>query len=328
MLITPDARPPTTVEGLLGPEVLARFDRLDVISRRVFAGRLPGERRSKRRGQSVEFDDYREYAPGDDLRHVDWHVVARLDRVLLKLFLEDEDLAFHVVVDASASMRVGAAPNGTPSKLLFAHRLAMALGSIALANQNRVSASVFGLPGARALRTMPPARGRRNVERLGRFLLESLATDARRAIGDRSATDAFSRAMHEVARSRVGAGVLVVITDLLETGPFERALNDVAGMGFDAYLVQTLAPSELEPERAAAAGLAGDLRLTDAETGRVTEVTITPGLIRRYKAKLEAHLRRVERACMVRGIRHSLVRSDADLVALVLNTLRRRGLLG
>ncbi len=328
MLIVPDARPPTTIEGLLGPEVLARFDRLDVVSRRVFAGRLPGERRSKRRGQSVEFDDYREYVAGDDLRHVDWNVMARLDRAILKLFLEDEDLAFHVVVDASPSMRTGATPDGAPSKVLFAHRMAMALSSIGLVNQNRVVVSVYGLPGRRIVRTLPAVRGRRNIERVGRFLLDSLATEAKRALGDRAEPEPFARAMREVALTRAGAGVMVVLTDLLETGDFERGLTDLTGRGFDAHIIQTLAPTELEPERAASEGLVGDLRLTDVETGRAAEVTITGALIRRYKARLEAHLQRVERACLVRGIRHALVRTDTSIDQLVLDALRRRGLLG
>src|SRR5262245_27948309 len=103
-MLAPSRAPgPRTMEELLGAGLIGALDRLDVLSRKVFAGKLPGERRSKKRGQSVEFDDYRNYVPGDDLRHIDWNVFARLDRFFVKLFREEEDLALHVVIDASAS---------------------------------------------------------------------------------------------------------------------------------------------------------------------------------------------------------------------------------
>src|SRR5580765_6674127 len=121
-MLVGSANRPSTIDELLGPELLSRLDRLDVLSRKVFAGKLPGERRSRKRGTSVEFDDYRNYVAGDDLRRVDWNVFARLDKFFLKLFREEEDLALHIAIDASASMDAG-----SPSKLVFAQRLAMAL---------------------------------------------------------------------------------------------------------------------------------------------------------------------------------------------------------
>src|SRR5476651_2776674 len=102
---------------LLSPEFMARLDQLDIMSRKLLAGKMKGERRSKRRGQSVEFADYRDYVVGDDLRFIDWNIYARLDRLFLKLFLEEEDLHFFALVDASASMNFG-----SPTKLQFAKR--------------------------------------------------------------------------------------------------------------------------------------------------------------------------------------------------------------
>src|SRR5580692_8431617 len=110
---------------LLSPELLAQLERLELVSRKIFRGRIKGERRSLRKGQSVEFADFRSYVPGDDLRFVDWNTYARLDRLFLKLFLEEEDLHFYCLIDASESMNFG-----TPSKLEFAKRLAAALGFI------------------------------------------------------------------------------------------------------------------------------------------------------------------------------------------------------
>src|ERR1044072_7825260 len=114
-------------DALLSSEFMARLDQLDVMSRKLLAGKMQGERRSKRRGQSVEFEDYRNYVPGDDLRHGDWNVFARLGRFFIKVFQHEEDLSCHVVLDASASMEAG-----NPSKLVTTQRVAMALSYIAL----------------------------------------------------------------------------------------------------------------------------------------------------------------------------------------------------
>jgi uncharacterized protein (DUF58 family) len=108
---------------LLSPELLAQLERLELVTRKVFRGRMKGERRSRRRGQSVEFADFRNYVPGDDLRFIDWNLYARLEKLFLKLFLEEEDLHFYTLIDASASMDFG-----EPTKLHFAKQLAASLG--------------------------------------------------------------------------------------------------------------------------------------------------------------------------------------------------------
>src|ERR671913_1796664 len=119
---------------LLSPEFMARLDQLDVMSRKMLAGKMKGERRSKRRGQSVEFADYRNYVIGDDLRFIDWNIYARLDKLFLKLFLEEEDLSLYVLLDVSKSCDYG-----DPNKSLYIKRVAAALGYIGLVNYNRVT---------------------------------------------------------------------------------------------------------------------------------------------------------------------------------------------
>ena len=330
MLIRPERNLPRSLDDLLGPGLAKRLDRLDVISRKVFAGRLPGERRSKRRGESVEFDDYRDYTPGDDLRRLDWNVFARFDRFFVKLFRAEEDLGLHLLLDCSASMLAGGGDE--PSKLLFAHRLAMALAYIGLVNQNRVSVSTFGHAGADPITRLAPLRGRVQTARVARFLLESVAQAESREPSEHSdgaGRGAFERAMRAFGLSRSGSGVAIVISDGLVAEGLESGLSYlVGGGGIDATLVQVLAPSEIAPERATQAGLVGDLRLTDAETGRGVEVTMTAGVIKRYKVRLDAHIERVQRACNARDIGHLLVPSDADIGELILGQLRRRGVLG
>src|SRR5688500_15110305 len=123
---------------LLDPQFMARLDQLDVMSRKLLAGKMKGERRSKRRGQSVEFADYRNYVIGDDLRFIDWNIYARLERLFLKLFLEEEDLSLHILIDATKSCDYG-----DPHKLHYMKKVAAALGYIGLVNYNRVSMAAF-----------------------------------------------------------------------------------------------------------------------------------------------------------------------------------------
>ena len=325
---------PTTIEELLGADLLRRMSRLDVVSRKIFAGKMPGERRSKRRGQSVEFDDYRDYVPGDDLRHIDWNVFARLDRFFIKLFREEEDLAVRVVLDCSGSMRAG-----DPSKLVFASRLAMAIGSIGLVNMNRVSCATFGWGGEPGVVELAPMRGRRNVERLGRFLLDALERSERdRPIGAESGhkpvrSGGFLEAARRIASPRHagGRGVMIVISDFLVQEGLIEGLNYYAGGvggggAFDTTCLQVLSPDEIDPSLARERGLIGDLRLTDVESGRATEVTVSAALLKRYRERFDAHQALLERSCHARSMGHMLVPTDTDLESLLMGQLRRRGL--
>src|SRR5438552_12069589 len=129
---------PDTDKPLLDPQFLARLEQLELVSRKIFLGRMKGERRSKKKGQSVEFADYRNYVVGDDLRFLDWNLYARLERLFIRLFMEEEDLHFHVLIDCSASMNFG-----EPTKLQYARQVAAALGFVGLVNLDRVVISAF-----------------------------------------------------------------------------------------------------------------------------------------------------------------------------------------
>src|ERR1700722_2825021 len=147
---------------LLDPQFLARLEQLELVSRKIFLGLMKGERKSKRKGQSVEFADYRNYVIGDDLRHLDWNLYARLDRLFLRLFQEEEDLHFYVLIDNSLSMSFG-----TPSKLHYARQVAAALGFIGLVNLDRVMIEAFN---DSLTQSLPAIRGRRSLWRLLDFL--------------------------------------------------------------------------------------------------------------------------------------------------------------
>lgn len=319
----------------------ARLDRLDVVSRKLLAGKLPGERRSKRRGRSVEFDDFRPYVSGDDLRHIDWNILGRLDRLFIKLFREEEDLALHLIVDASASMAVG---GGETNKLLYATRLAMSLAYLGLVNQNRVSVATFGVAppiddaerggGAasrRTLRMLAPMRGRTSVQRAAAFVLETLSLSARRTGASAvSPEEEFASAIKTLGRSSATRGVVVLMSDFLLDPPAFEALGYLTGGAqgtHDVLAVQLLTPDEVDPSKSREAGVLGDLRLIDVETARGKEVTVTPQAIARYRAALDAHQRELRQACVSRGIAPVLVETDTPLDTLLFTTLRQGGLI-
>ncbi|MCK4871660.1 MAG: DUF58 domain-containing protein [Phycisphaerales bacterium] len=299
---------PQRIDDLIDSGLMAKLDQLDVMSRKIFAGKLQGERRSKRRGQSVEFADFRQYVAGDDLRFIDWNIYARLDRLFLKLFLEEEDLSLQIVIDASGSMDYG-----RPNKLVFAQRLAMALGYIGLVNHNRVTLTSFGAGGV--VSRLPNLRGRRRTQEMGRWLLDVEPTGE----------SPFNDAMRAVALSRQGKGVMIVISDFLLKGGYERGLRYLVGGGYDTFLMQLLSQEEMEPDTAS--GLGGDLKLTDVEDEDIAEVTISAALIKRYKENLAAYCEMLRNFCVRRSMMHLLIRTDQELDVLLLDTLRKRGLL-
>src|SRR6266446_8701890 len=150
--------PDTQSKPLLDPQFLARLEQLELVSRKIFTGAIKGERRSKRKGQSVEFADYRNYVKGDDLRHLDWNLYARLDRLFIRLFQEEEDLHFYVLIDNSLSMDFG-----SPTKLHYARQVAAALGFIGLVNLDRVVVEAFN---DKIVQSTGALRGRRSLWRL------------------------------------------------------------------------------------------------------------------------------------------------------------------
>ncbi len=315
---------PATRDELIPPELAARLDRLDVTSRKMFPGALPGERRSKKRGSSVEFDDYRTYVAGDDLRHIDWNVYARMDRLFIKLFREEEDLSVTVLLDTSASMDAG-----KPGKLVYAHRLAMGLAYVGLVANNRVSLVSFG--STAGYRRFPAGRGRRRVQAVGEFLLENLRLVASEPdAGPNGGRVGFGDALQRAARERTGKGVFVVVSDCLIREGYEKGLSvlaDTGRGGFDTTVVQVLSPGELDPS-ADGDRVLGDLRLSDAESGIEAEVTITAELLESYRRRVRAYCDDLATYCRRRDMKHTLVTTDTPVEQILLRNLRRLGVIG
>ncbi len=282
---------------------MAKIEQLDIASRKIFAGRMKGERRSRRKGQSVEFADYRNYAVGDDLRFLDWNIYARLERLFVKLFMEEEDLHVSILLDASKSMDWG-----DPHKGLYAKRVAAALAYIGLVNYDRVSLHTYSdsLEGE-----MSGLRGRRLMHRVVGFL-ESIEFDG---------VSHLAAACRSYAIRHPQRGVLIILSDFLDKGGYETGLKYLVGRNLDLYAIQMLSPDEIDPK------LAGDLRLRDIEDADIAEVTVSRALINRYKQNLQAYCAGLREFCTRRGICYAFTSTEVGFEQLVLGYLRYRGLL-
>ena len=302
------ANPSTRSEDdLLSPQFMHKLDRLDVLSRKILAGKLQGERRSKKRGQSVEFADYRPYVAGDDLRFIDWNLYARLDRLFLRLFLEEEDLSVSVLLDVSRSMDWG-----DPNKLLYAKRLAAALGYIGLVNYNRVHLYSFA---ETLVDQLPNLRGRRPIPRVIDFLRRQQPRQA----------GSLTAVCRHFALAQRAKGLVILISDFFDKGELADALRYLAGDRYDVYAIQLLAPQEIDPTKGS---LVGDVKLLDCEDGQATEISISPVLIKRYQANLQAYCQHVRAQCRRRGIAYLFSDTSIPFDTLVLKYLREKGLLG
>jgi len=319
MLRTPTISPPTSIEELIGPDLAARLGSLDISSRRVFAGKLKGERRSKRKGDSVEFADHRSYVVGDDLRRIDWNIFGRLDRLFMKLFQEEEDLSLHIVIDCSAS---GAC--GEPNKFLWMQRAAASLGYIGLVNLNRVSlTAIADRPPAPDAAGTPRADSGGIVSVLRNLRAGHRAHDMGRwlcALAPEGGTN-FTEAARRIALTRTGRGVMIVLSDFFFKEGYEDGLRALAGRGYDVCAIQVLSPQELDPP------LGGDLRLKDVEDADIAEITISAPLLKRYKANLSAYCDRLRQYCAQRDMPFMTVQSDLPIETLTFDYLRRRGVL-
>jgi uncharacterized protein (DUF58 family) len=292
----------TDPQTLLDPELMAQLERLELVTRKIFRGRMKGERRSKRKGQSVEFADFRNYVAGDDLRTLDWNLYARLDKLIVKLFLEEEDLHFFTLIDASPSMGFG-----DPTKLQYAKQLAAALGFIGLIRSDRV---VIETLGQSVQQRGPALRGRRSVRRMLEFLDDIEPTE----------TVSLVEGVKRFCLRNHGKGIVVLISDLMDKAGYEAALRYLVARRVDVYVLHVLSQEELDPD------VAGDLKLVDCEDADIAEITVSAPLLARYKKTLDAFTRGAQDFCSRRGMNYLLAHNQLPVKDLMSNYLRRRGL--
>ncbi len=294
--------------SLLDPQFLAWLENLRTRAGRVSTASGPGEHRSPGRGRSAEFSEHREYRPGDDPRQIDWRAWARLDRLFLKVFVEEREGTLSVLVDCSASMGAGG-PAGlaTVSKFQQARRLAAALAYLGLCGLNRVS---VGLLQDRLVHWQPPVRGRSQAHTLFRVLQEARPGGS---------TD-LNAALKEFAVRSTRPGRVVILSDFLQPGAGLEGLRALRQHREEVLVAQILDPGELAPR----AG--GELRLVDSETGQSREVTLDTRLVEAYRKALNDLCRDLETWCQRHGCACLRFCSDAPTRETVLQLLRRGGL--
>jgi uncharacterized protein (DUF58 family) len=287
---------------LLEPALLRRLEGLALQVRRAVTGQMGGERRSRKRGQSVEFADFRNYTPGDDFRLIDWNAYARLDRFMLRLFVAEEELPLSIFVDLSGSMDWG-----KPSKAETARRLAGAIAYVALAALDRVRLTIFadGPTSGGA-----PYRGRRAAGELF-SRLQSFPVGG---------PTNYARLIWPIGRQR--PGMSVVISDGLGEPGMDAALSALQRAQQEGAVLQLLAPQELNLD------WSGDARLKDAETGVEREFTATPLTQGAYLRALTQRSNDLERTAHRRGLRFARLSTAEPIEQMVQLTLRRIGLLG
>ena len=279
--------------------LLRRLERVQLVSQRMHGAASHGGRRSKKRGTSVEFADYRESAHGDDLRQIDWNVYGRSDRLYVKLREDEESLTVHLLVDCSKSMDWG-----RHNKLAYARRLAGALGYAALAGQDIVAAAGFS---ERLLTPLPAMRGKGQTGRLFGFL---------NGLQPAGQTD-LKAALRAYALMHRRSGMAVLISDLLNPGGLE-GLTALLDRGFEAVLIHTLDPVEADPEDE------GEVELVDRETGQTLRISLDPATMDAYKRRLTDWISEIETFCAKRRVRYVTASTAVPLEDLIFRQLRAR----
>lgn len=298
--------------ALFDKEFLRKLESLAFIARRLYRGASRGAHTSVRRGTSLDFADFRAYQPGDDFRTIDWGIYGRLDKLVVRLYAEEEDLSIHLLLDSSRSMSFG-----TPPKIDYARRLAAALGYVGIGSLDRVGVTTFaaGLgqgPGA----SLAPRRGRLQLFHLLEYM-SSLEPAGKTDIG---------RSMEEYARRSRTPGLAIVISDLLDGASsaagglldgYRRGMQALRFHDFEVVLVHVLDREEISPAEQ------GALRLTDMETGQALSLYVDRPLLSAYRQKVDSFFRQVESFCLKNGIEYLRAATLVPFEDVVLRYLRQ-----
>ena len=315
--------------SFLTPELLRRLEQFQLLAARRAKSSAKGERRSRARGQSVEFADHRTYVPGDDFRYLDWNLYGRLDRLFLKLYEEERELPVRIFLDASESMTFG-----EPRKFDFARQVAAAIGYVALCGFDRVSVIPFPSAETRMRPTAETSNIQHSTSNVQAAVIgygQSAIDGALRGVrGKKSSLQLFknlsdltaggaanlNQALRRGALEARQTGAAVVLSDFLDPAGYEAGLTALVGRGFQVSAVQILAPEEINP------ATYGDLRLIDSETGGMQEVTFGKFRLSAYQQTVQNFCQRLREFCQARGINFFNVTSDTSLETLLLKQLR------
>jgi uncharacterized protein (DUF58 family) len=278
---------------------LQRLDNLTLITRKSMATGRPGRRRSPLAGSSMEFADYRRYAPGDDFRRIDWRAYARLERLFLRVFEAEENLTVTVLLDCSDSMQ-----HGTPAKSSLAISLAAALSYVALRCEDNV---IIGALTDRLATHRRTGSGKHAIWTVGEFL---------NRLPHAGTTD-LNRALYDLGRVITGPGLTIVISDFLAPGGYQAGLRSVRQLRQEVALLQILAPDEIKPD------VQGDWHLRDSEGAGSVDVSSTPAVLQAYRERLLAYLEELASFAHANAMTYAMIPSDTVLIEVVQRLLRQ-----
>ncbi len=293
---------------LLTPEFLKQLDPFYIRANRSFRAKFRGERRSLNRGIGMEFADYRVYEPGDDLRHVDWNIYARLDRLFIKLFHTDEALPLTLLIDNSRSMDFG-----SPTKLMCVKQVAAALGYIALAHADSVTIYTCA---ERLFPVLPLISSKSQFSRLT-SVLEAITGSGQTRLMD---------CLKQFQMYQRHAGRVVLLSDFLDPGGYADGLKLLAGRGFSITAIHVVSPEEIDPIiHSESTPPDGDWLVEDAETGETKAVTINAETLAQYRNQQQTFCENLQRFCGDRGVGYTQLKSDIPIEAFILQELHRAG---
>lgn len=293
-------------QKLFDEKTRRKLEQLMLVAARVRAGAMKGERRSTKRGTSIEFADYRDYTRGDDLRRLDWNIYARLDRPFIKLLEDEEDLAVHLILDTSASMNWPTEGDSDQNKFLYGQRLLAGLAYISLATNDRLMlAAVADSQQGR----YGPVRGRG----YGLAMLNYVSGLKAQGVTD------LNTSLKNYALRAGRPGLCFIISDLFSPTGFQEGVNALLGKGYEVGILHIVSPDEVDPP------LGGDLRLVDVETGQTQEVTIDGGMRDLYMKRFAAWREDIRAECLKRGVHYVSVETSTAWEKVILFNLRRLG---
>jgi uncharacterized protein (DUF58 family) len=290
--------------GLFDERFLKTLEHLHMVSRKVFSGNLRAERRTRKVGSGIEFADHRTYARGDDFRYIDWNLYGRLDKLLLRLFEEEEDLAIYILIDVSDSMSIGS----PLPKLHYAMQIGAALTYVGLANLDRVAIIPFS---DRLIDRLPPSRGKNRIFRVFDFLRKC----------DIGGKTRLAECMKDFVTQNKRRGLAVVISDFYDPVGFEQGINTLRYHKFEPFILQAYDLREASP------ALHGDLTLVDCETGDTREVTVSKSLLEAYEREHEKYCKELEAYCTKYALPFFRTHTTIPFDELVLKIFRSGGFL-
>ena len=295
---------------MLTPQFLKHLEPFQIRSSRSFRGKFRGERRSLNRGVGMEFADYRVYEPGDDLRHVDWNIYARLGKLFIKLFHADEGLPLALIIDTSRSMAFGA-----PTKLIRAKQIAAALSYIALGHADSV---VVYTCATRLSAALPPVSSTSHFSRLTK-VLTPLAADGQTRL---------TACLRQLPTYQRHPCAVVILSDFLDPSGYEQGLKLLAGRGFSVTAIHLMSEAEIDPQTDTSNdSTTSDWLVTDAETGETRAVTINPEMLSQYQKQQHAFRETLQSFCTDRGIGYAQLKSEDPVEPFILQELHKIGLI-